>query len=346
MIRALFTTSSHPFRFPDFARPPRHTGPYNPRYPHVIAPRVTHGRFALLPVRGGPSDRRNRRTTPAGRAAARRARRAHPARGDRVGPRAAARSMERAGRARVRVVGRGSDRQDALRVAVRSRRGPRVGRRFVERGARGQGAAEPAGAPQLHQVGRGGVVRVAQLGAPRRIRADGVGPVAGAGHHHAEEGRGGARNPQPAAPGRAAVGEPGRSGRRRRARLQQHPDGRAGQRRAGPARAVARFAGGQLSRSDRTGVPPRRRSVPTDAHVCRSRHGSATRTDLAALVCESAPLLDIPAAHAAVRFDLDDSAPDHSGRHDSGAAGAGESGDQRGRGGRQHGRHRHQRSHG
>ncbi|MBN9117724.1 MAG: PAS domain S-box protein [Planctomycetes bacterium] len=52
------------------------------------------------------------------------------------------------------------------------------------------------------------------------------------------------------------------------------------------------------------------------AEVCRQMlayagraHGSGTRTDLPALVRESAPLLDIPAAHATVRLDLDDPLP-------------------------------------
>lgn len=52
------------------------------------------------------------------------------------------------------------------------------------------------------------------------------------------------------------------------------------------------------------------------AEVCRQMlayagraHGSAARTDLPALIRESAPLLDIPTAHAPVRFDLDDQLP-------------------------------------
>ncbi len=52
------------------------------------------------------------------------------------------------------------------------------------------------------------------------------------------------------------------------------------------------------------------------AEVCRQMlayagrtHGTATRTDLTALVRESAPLLDIPAAHAALRLELDDDLP-------------------------------------
>jgi two-component system, cell cycle sensor histidine kinase and response regulator CckA len=52
------------------------------------------------------------------------------------------------------------------------------------------------------------------------------------------------------------------------------------------------------------------------AEVCRQMlayagrtHGSGARTDLPALIRESAPLLDIPTAHAPIRFDLDDRLP-------------------------------------